>query len=428
VPRNTVLQRRVRLSLTAQVALLSLVPILALGFLATRVLQAEMVSRSLADADQSAQLVARLGIQPSLTPAELRNGLSAAEVNKLGHQLRARSASRDLARIKIWNTHFRVIYSDDHQLIGRTLAPSDDLVDALRGNPDNAEVVSPTANSETATEVGLGRLVEVYVPMRFAASGPPMGAFEIYLSYGPIGAAIARDRRMILFVVFGGLALLRGVLLPIVARASRKLLRQSRENERLARRDPLTDLPNRMCFSECVSEALREQRAAEQTVAVLLVDLDGFREINDALGHPTGDALLAEVGQRLRGIASADGLVARLSGDEFAVLVTGEDGLANALDVAGSVNTCLEAPFVIEDVTLNIEASIGLAAVPQHAEGLDALLQCADVALRRAKTQHSRVESYSPEYDSSSAARLELSSARPSSSHVTLISTSSPRA
>src|ERR1700686_743128 len=116
-----------RLSLTQQVALLSLIPMLALGFVLARVLQAQIVTRAVADASQSAQLLARIGIQPRLTPADLRNGLIQGEVGVLDRQPSAPPGTRDLARIKIWNTRPEVIYSDDHALIGHVFPPSDDL-------------------------------------------------------------------------------------------------------------------------------------------------------------------------------------------------------------------------------------------------------------------------------------------------------------
>src|SRR5579871_759921 len=172
---------RMHLSLTGQVALLSLIPIVALGLVLARVLQSQTVDRSLADAGESAQLVARLGIQPRLDPRELRDGLSARDIRQLDEQLRARSVRRDLARIKIWNRAGRIVYSDDHQLIGRSPEEDDDLQDALAGSPQPAEVVTPSRDTETASEVGLGQLVEVYVPLRFNASEPPAGVFEIYL-------------------------------------------------------------------------------------------------------------------------------------------------------------------------------------------------------------------------------------------------------
>src|SRR5437764_3784309 len=116
-----------RLSLTTQVALLSLIPVIALGFILARALEHRMVTRTIDDASTSARLIARVGIQPRLTPSDLHHGLSAAGVRGLDRQLSTRSAERDLARIKIWNARHKVIYSDDHALIGKTLPPSDEL-------------------------------------------------------------------------------------------------------------------------------------------------------------------------------------------------------------------------------------------------------------------------------------------------------------
>ena len=96
-------------------------------------------------------------------------------MRELDQQLRARSTTENLARIKIWNTAHVVVYSDDHRLIGRTLPAASDLQEALEGHQNNAEVITPQRNEETASEVGLGQLVEVYVPLRFAASGEPAG-------------------------------------------------------------------------------------------------------------------------------------------------------------------------------------------------------------------------------------------------------------
>jgi diguanylate cyclase (GGDEF)-like protein len=401
---------RTRLSLTGQVALLSLVPMLVLGLILARVLETQIVTNALDDANQSAQLLARIGIQPRLSPGDLRDGLSAGGVRDLDHQLQARSVTQNLARIKIWNTHHEVIYSDDHRLIGRTIAPSDDLRDALAGHPHEAEVVTPTAQSETASEVGLGQLVEVYVPLRFTASGPPSGVFEIYLSYRPIAARVSHDKRMIALLVFFGLALLWAVLFRIVARASRTLSRQAKENDHLARHDQLTGLPNRVRFIELVSEALLSQARSphDRQVAVLLVDLDGFKEINDTLGHANGDAVLREVARRLEAELGPEAVVARLGGDEYGILHPHTKDISHTLLIAARAQSSLERSIEVEGVALNIEASIGIAVVPEHAEELDVLLQHADMALDRAKSHRSRVEIYSPEHNHFDTARLTL--------------------
>jgi diguanylate cyclase (GGDEF)-like protein len=397
-----------RLSLTQQVALLSLIPIVALGFVLAHVLQGQIVTRTLADASQSAQLIARIGIQPRLSPRELHEGLSAKGIRELDQQLSARSVTHDLARIKIWNAADKVIYSDDHRLIGRTLAPSDELEHALAGRPNNAAVVNPSPHSETADEVGLGQLVEVYVPLRFTSSGPPAGAFEIYLSYRPIAAALTGDKRTIALLVAVGLALLWAVLFRIVARAARRLRRQSEENYKLAHYDPLTGLGNRTLFIDRLAQSLRQGEPDAGMTAVLLIDLDGFKEINNTLGEPTGDHVLREVARRLQADLGEESLVARLGGDEYAVLCPRTEGVSGALATAAALQSSLEAPIVLDGVALNVEASIGIAVMREHSENLDTLLQRADVALARAKSHRSRVEVFSPERDSFDPKRLLL--------------------
>ncbi|HEV3320731.1 MAG TPA: bifunctional diguanylate cyclase/phosphodiesterase [Solirubrobacteraceae bacterium] len=406
--------RRARLSLTTQVALLSLIPIVALGLVLARVLQTQIVQRTLADAGQSAQLVARLGVQPWLTPRDLHEGLSAQSIHALDEQLRARSVS-DLARIKIWSAAGRIVYSDDHALIGRSLgADDDDLHDALAGHPNPAEVVTPAPHTETASEVGLGRLVEVYVPLRFARSGPPAGAFEIYLSYAPIAATVSHDERTIALVVFLGLALLWAILYRIVASASGRLRRQARENDRLARYDPLTGLPNRTLFRERVARALSARvdrippAASAGKLAVMLLDLDAFKQINDTLGHGAGDAVLREVAARLRAQLHPGVLLARLGSDEYAILTPRIEGVDKALAIAAAAQAALQAPVTVAGVALNVEVSIGIALAPDHAHAADELLQRADVALDRARVRRGRVEVYAPERDHSGAERLAL--------------------
>ncbi|MGO9322233.1 MAG: putative bifunctional diguanylate cyclase/phosphodiesterase [Solirubrobacteraceae bacterium] len=397
-----------RLGLTQQVALLSLLPMVLLGFILARVLQAQIVERTLADASESARLIARIGIEPHLSPQDLRTGLTQAGIRELDQQLSARSVTQDLARIKIWNAHYKVIYSDDHSLIGRTLTPSDDLQHALAGKPNDADVVTPAPHTETASEVGLGQLVEVYVPLRFAASGPPEGAFEIYLSYGPIAAAIAHDKRTIALLVAIGLALLWLVLFRIVAQASRRLARQTRENYRLAHYDPLTGLPNRTLFIEGVAETVCREASEPGTVAVLLIDLDRFTEINNTLGHANGDRVLCEVARRLSAAFAGEAQLARLGADEFAILCQHTNGETGARSAAAAVQASLEAPVVVDGVALNVEASIGIAVMDAHADGPDLLLQRADTALARARSRSSRVHVHSPACDYFDANRLIL--------------------
>jgi diguanylate cyclase (GGDEF)-like protein len=396
-----------RLTLTQRVALLSLVPMVVLGFVLTSVIERQVKEHSIDSASQSARLIAEIGIQPRLTAKELRHGLTPAEVDQLDSQLRARSTTENLARIKIWNIGHTVVYSDDHRLIGRTFPGVDDLEEALEGRPESAQVITPSPQGETGSEVGLGELLEVYVPLRFQAGGPPAGVFEIYLSYAPIAAAIAHDKRVIVLVVAIGLALLWAILFRIVAQASRRLRRQSLENDRLARYDPLTGLPNRTLFRERVDAELRRAGHRDR-LAVLLIDLDGFTEINNTLGNATGDEVLREAARRLQAQLGEHTLVARIGGDEYAVLCPHADGVSGALKTAARLQAGMESPIEIDGIALNVDASIGLAVADDEDDPLERLLQHADAALARARSQRSRVEVYSAHHDSFDPSRLRL--------------------
>jgi len=328
----------------------------------------EEAARSLADASQSIALIAKIGIQPRLTAHELQSGLSPEAVRSLDSQLSARSTAKNLVRLKIWNSQDRAVYSDNHTLIGRTFRPSDELRSALAGRPQPAKIITPSAHAENASEVGHGPLVEVYVPLQFASAGAPAGAFEMYFSYGPIAAAVSRDKRTIAMVVAIGLALLWAAIHRIVSRASLRLRTQARENDRLARYDALTGLPNRTLFRETLARTVRGTGPRANTTAILLIDLDGFRQINNTLGNETGDRVLGEVAGRLRSELGRETLVARLGPDEFAILCPRAEGAAGALDTAGQVQAALEPPIALDGIALNVEASIGIAVMETVAE------------------------------------------------------------
>jgi diguanylate cyclase len=205
-----------------------------------------------------------------------------------------------------------------------------------------------------------------------------------------------------------GLGLLWAILYRIVARASRRLRQQAAENDRLARYDQLTGLPNRTLFIEGIEDAVRRGERRPGTFAVLLIDLDGFTEINNTLGTANGDLVLREVARRLRDNVQADALVARLSGDGYAVLVHGSRGVADALGVAAVIQAGFEFTIVLDDVEVGVEASIGIAVMGEHADAPNVLLQRADTALAHARSHHSSIEVYSPELDRFDASRLTL--------------------
>jgi diguanylate cyclase (GGDEF)-like protein len=159
------------------------------------------------------------------------------------------------------------------------------------------------------------------------------------------------------------------------------------ELRELAHHDALTGLPNRLSFGESATQAIRRARQGE-SLAVLLVDLDRFKAINDALGHAMGDALLREVAARLRSAVRSGDTIARIGGDEFAILQIGRDRIDGAADLARRVVDQLSAPYNIEGCKLTVGACVGvaLAALPDM-EDVDQLLLNADRALYRAKNE-----------------------------------------
>jgi diguanylate cyclase (GGDEF)-like protein len=168
--------------------------------------------------------------------------------------------------------------------------------------------------------------------------------------------------------------------------------------------DPLTGLPNRTFFVERLESALG--RHGEDHTAVLFVDLDGFKLINDALGHAAGDALLIEAGERIKGSLRSDDTAARLGGDEFAIICTAESPSRAAKHIAERLISALAAPFPIAGREVFVTASVGIAASGGSA---DSLLRDADVAMYHAKTAgKNRYETFSSEMHGDVSIRLEL--------------------
>ena len=152
----------------------------------------------------------------------------------------------------------------------------------------------------------------------------------------------------------------------------------------MARHDALTSLPNRVLFHEQLEQGLRRTRSGDQ-LAVLCLDLDHFKDINDSLGHPIGDALLKEVGRRLKATVAEHDTVARLGGDEFAVVQIGRSEETAARSLAGRLVEVVSAPYEIDDHQIVIGVSIGISLSPQDGNNPDELLKNADLALYRAK-------------------------------------------
>jgi diguanylate cyclase (GGDEF)-like protein len=228
-------------------------------------------------------------------------------------------------------------------------------------------------------------------PRRAGRLGVELLATAALLLLGPVVLAAAQV----------GLALVPLVLLAL--HAVHRMVRSAGESERASRVDALTGLPNRRALHTSVTEQRLERR-----LALLLLDLDRFRNVNDALGHALGDRLLVEVARRLAEVVPPHDLVVRLGGDEFAVLATRVDGAAAARRIAARLAEALSRPFALDGLPIDVSASIGIALQPERGGDGAALLRQAETAMYDAKQRGDQVAVYGPDAAHHSPARLAL--------------------
>ena len=169
----------------------------------------------------------------------------------------------------------------------------------------------------------------------------------------------------------------------------------------------LTGLPNRLQFRDDVQRAIAQADPAADHLAVLMLDLDRFKHVNDVLGYASGDRLLAGVADRLQEVVRDGDVVARLGGDEFALLMHAAD-VDLAVAVAQRITTAFEQPLLLDDHTVDLSAGLGIAVWPLHASDADALLSRAEVAMYAAKRRTAGAQVYDPAVDSASALNLSL--------------------
>ncbi|HET9380590.1 MAG TPA: bifunctional diguanylate cyclase/phosphodiesterase [Streptomyces sp.] len=193
---------------------------------------------------------------------------------------------------------------------------------------------------------------------------------------------------------------------PLIALDATLWMARARAEEQL--RDPLTGLPNRQWLLERIWTALDEAERLGARSALVLIDLDRFRSVNDTLGHLAGDRLLLQIADRLRVALPRGAEAARLGGDEFAVLLPVADSITSATRVARGLVTALGSPLDLDGLTLVLEASAGVAVSPDHALDPEGLLRRADVAMYQAKRDRTGVEVYESKRDSNTPDRLGL--------------------
>jgi diguanylate cyclase (GGDEF)-like protein len=397
--------RRLRsISLLGRVSLISLVLFAALGLILGKVLGDLVQRRAHDNTVKTAQAIADLGIRHYFNPKDLNKRPTAQRIAYLDQRLLEDDLKRaGIERVKIFNSLPRIAYSDDHTKIWEDASGAPNVRKAMRG--------------QTVAHVGAGlddngkghRTFSVYTPVHVGASEKPNAVFELYIPYEPIAATIARDMKVVYAGLAIGLLLLYALLLPVVAKASRTLRQQLAQSRHRATHDALTGLANRAQLFARAKDLLRGGRGG----ALLLIDIDGFKEINDALGHEHGDDVLREVAARLDGSMRPSDVVARLGGDEFAVLMPDVPTGEAALVLAERLRARLRQPLPLDALAVKLGVSIGTAVAPEHGEDIDDLMRHADLAMYRAKRELSEIELYRPERDNQLPDRISLTAELP---------------
>lgn len=232
-----------------------------------------------------------------------------------------------------------------------------------------------------------------------------------------VSGTIGEDRAVNIMKAGAHDYVLKGNLKRLVPATQRELREAEVRHERrqaeeiiysFAYTDQITQLPNRARFHELVRETVTQAQNGKWPIALLLMDLDRFKDVNDTLGHDSGDILLKEVGKRLlHALFDAD-IVARLGGDEFGILLTHLAAVNDLHGVIKKLQGAFSSPFMIDGVPIEVEVSIGVATMPEHADNADKLLQLADIAMYRAKKMSSGYAIYEPRYNLHSMERLGL--------------------
>jgi diguanylate cyclase (GGDEF)-like protein len=419
----TLLRRLRGTSLLMRFGVISLLLTIVVGAVLSSVLSTAIEDRARQQAEDAALMAVRLGLQPQFTRADLADGFAAdrlagvdeavddaaEQVGTRGHAL----AAFDPIELKVFNRERTILYhSESPELVGET-SGSGELRAALAGH-----VVSGFAHSAddgAGSEDGEHQLLEVYVPLQYDGAARPDGVIELYLPYAPVAAAVREDVRTMTIALGVSLALFYVVVFRLIASASKKLRRQTEALQTSAERDrhhathdALTGLPNWELLRDRLDQSLAAASRSAGEVAMLLIDLDRFKEINDSLGHSYGDKLLCQVGPRLQSVLREGDTVARLGGDEFAVLLPLVDGVAEARSVAERLREALHRPFDVDGVALDVEASIGIVVSPWHGTDTEALLRNADIAMYAAKELKAGAVVFRPEEHVTAPSRLSV--------------------
>ncbi len=359
-----------------------------------------------------------------------------AAVEKLGLRSKTTALMKnsDIIKVKVYNREGLTVFSSDISQIGENKRDNQGFASALAGHTTSALVHRNQFDSFEGSRVDVD-VLSSYLPIRDGGNVP--GVIELYQDVTPFVQNLDQVLLEVGLVGAGVMFLLYLMQLVVVRYAQGILhsqeahLRESNREldarveerthelaainhllegevlerrkaearlEHLAHHDPLTGLPNRLLFAGHLQRSISKAKRSQRQVALLFIDLDRFKDVNDTLGHAVGDELLIEVTHRLTGQLRNGDLLARFGGDEFVCVLEEIEAPERASLVAEKLTALIAEPFSIRDHDLNISASIGISLYPADGMDADNLLRAADTAMYQAK-KHGRnsYHFYTPE-------------------------------
>jgi diguanylate cyclase (GGDEF)-like protein len=340
-----------------------------------------------------ARIIANTVLRGSLAASDFQQPSAGARRGELDRLFQRHVLGDGITLVNLYSPGGAVTYSTDHRLIGQQLGDAQHLREARAG----------TVRGDV-TSLQDRKTLRTYAPVAVPGG---TGLAAVFHDYAPIAKAAQSTFLPVVGIFEAVLILLFAALVPILRRVSNRIRRQMEEIEHRAYYDDLTGLPNRTLFRDRIEHAVLASKRLGPEVTVMLLDIDNFKEVNDALGHETGDLLLREFGERIQATLRVHETLARLGGDEFGILLpTGSADEATL--IAERVHEALTGAFALRGLSLEIATSIGIATHPHHGEDADALLQHADVAMYLAKEAHVGTTVYDADQDENDAARLAL--------------------
>jgi diguanylate cyclase (GGDEF)-like protein len=349
-------------------------------------------------ATSQARVTASAVLRGALLPSDFERVVDEPRRSALDDLFKTHVLEEGVLLVKLYAEDGTVTYSTDHRLVGTRTPPAhvrETLGGTIRGD---------VTTLRTGPDREARKVLRTYAPVAVQNGTGVVGLFQ---DYEPIGQSAQATFLPIAGIFEAALVLLLVVLVPILRRVTARVRRQVAEIEYRALYDELTALPNRTLFRDRIEQSILAARRSGGSAAVMLLDLDHFKEVNDTLGHETGDLLLRELGDRLKTELRASETFARLGGDEFGILLPA-GSVEDATQLSERIHAVLEAAFVVGGFPLEVAASLGIASYPGHGDDADTLLQHAEVAMYVAKDAHAATSVYDAEQDTNDAARLAL--------------------